>query len=78
MIVLRGAGPCFSSGYDLSGDNSADLPYATARGDGFWPRHVVDGAFRIWDLRKPGPALHSLKAHAHWTTRCGRWRLCAT
>jgi len=53
VIVLRGAGPCFSSGYDLSGDNSADLPYETALGDGFWPRHVVDGAFRIWDLRKP-------------------------
>ena len=53
VVVLRGAGACFSSGYDLSGDNSSELPYETSLGDGFWPRHVVDGAFRIWDLRKP-------------------------
>lgn len=53
VVILRGAGPCFSSGYDLSADNRADLPYASTMGDGFWPRHVVDGAFRIWDLAKP-------------------------
>ena len=53
VIVLRGAGSSFSSGYDLSGNNQADLPYASTMGDGFWPRHVVDGAFRIWDLAKP-------------------------
>jgi len=53
VVVIRGAGPCFSSGYDLSRDNAQDLPFETARGDGFWPRHVVEGAFRIWDLAKP-------------------------
>lgn len=53
VIIVRGAGPCFSSGYDLSSNNAADLPFDSAMGDGFWPRHVVDGAFRIWDLRKP-------------------------
>ena len=53
VVILRGAGSCFSSGYDLSADNRADLPYASTMGDGFWPRHVVDGAFRIWDLAKP-------------------------
>ena len=53
VIILRGAGPCFSSGYDLSANNADELPFASAGGDGFWPRHVVDGAFRIWDLRKP-------------------------
>ena len=53
VIVLRGAGPCFSSGYDLSLNNADGLPLETASGDGFWPRQVVEGAFRIWDLAKP-------------------------
>ncbi|MEM9174366.1 MAG: enoyl-CoA hydratase-related protein [Myxococcota bacterium] len=53
VVVLRGAGSSFSSGYDLSSDNQKDLPYPSTMGDGFWPRHVVDGAFRIWDLAKP-------------------------
>lgn len=53
VMVLRGAGKCFSSGYDLSGSNGAELPYPSSMGDGFWPRHVVEGAFKIWDLAKP-------------------------
>ncbi|MBL6854540.1 MAG: enoyl-CoA hydratase/isomerase family protein [Alphaproteobacteria bacterium] len=50
--ILRGAGSCFSAGYDLSGEGGA-LPYQTAGGAGQWARHVVEGAFRIWDLAKP-------------------------
>ncbi|GIS32714.1 MAG: hypothetical protein Ct9H90mP4_06280 [Gammaproteobacteria bacterium] len=53
VIILSGAGKCFSAGYDLSSNVSADLPYHTGKTDGFWPRHVVEGAFRIWDLSKP-------------------------
>jgi enoyl-CoA hydratase len=53
VTVLRGAGSCFSAGYDLGSNNAANQPYFTAGGDGFWPRHVVEGAFRIWDLAKP-------------------------
>ncbi len=53
VTVLRGAGPCFSAGYDLAADNAAGQPYFTAGGDGFWPRHVAEGWFRIWDLAKP-------------------------
>ena len=51
VIVLRGAGTCFSSGYDLAG--VGDLPFHTAGGQGQWARHVVEGCFRIWDLAKP-------------------------
>ena len=47
VIILSGAGKCFSAGYDLSSDVSADLPYHTGKTDGFWPRHVVEGAFKI-------------------------------
>ncbi|NDC58381.1 MAG: enoyl-CoA hydratase, partial [Alphaproteobacteria bacterium] len=51
VVVIRGAGACFSAGYDLSADGARQpLPYFTAAGAGQWARHVVDGCFRIWDL----------------------------
>ncbi|TWT09461.1 enoyl-CoA hydratase/isomerase family protein [Reyranella sp. CPCC 100927] len=53
VTVIRGAGPAFSAGYDLSADNRVDQPFHTAGGLGQWPRHVVDGWFRVWDLAKP-------------------------
>lgn len=52
VMVLRGNGACFSSGYDLGGVGR-DLPFHTAGGQGQWARHVVEGCFRIWDLAKP-------------------------
>src|SRR5579859_7147499 len=51
VMVIRGAGTCFSSGYDLAGVGA--LPFHTAGGQGQWARHVVEGCFRIWDLAKP-------------------------
>jgi enoyl-CoA hydratase len=53
VSVVRGAGPCFSSGYDLASDLDADQPYPTAGGDGSWSRHVSEGWFKLWDLAKP-------------------------
>jgi enoyl-CoA hydratase len=53
VTIMRGAGPAFCSGYDLSADNRQGQPYHTAGGLGQWSRHVVDGWFRIWDLAKP-------------------------
>lgn len=53
VMILRGAGTCFSAGYDLGGGTGAPYPFHTAGGAGHWPRHVVEGAFRIWDLSKP-------------------------
>ena len=53
VTILRGAGSCFSAGYDLGQNLLEDQPYHTAGGDGNWSRHVVDGWLRIWDLRKP-------------------------
>jgi enoyl-CoA hydratase len=53
VTILRGAGPCFSSGYDLKSNLSEDRPYYTPGGDGAWSRHVTEGWFRIWDLAKP-------------------------
>jgi enoyl-CoA hydratase len=54
VIIIRGAGACFSAGYDLSLEGRAqELPFHTAGGAGQWARHVVEGCFRIWDLTKP-------------------------
>jgi enoyl-CoA hydratase len=51
VMILRGAGVCFSSGYDLAG--TGPLPFHTAGHQGSWARHVVEGCFRMWDLAKP-------------------------
>ncbi len=56
VTILRGAGSCFSAGYDLSAETgraAQGLPFHTAGGAGEWSRHVVEGCFRIWDLAKP-------------------------
>jgi enoyl-CoA hydratase len=53
VMIIRGAGPCFSAGYDLKPDRSDPPPWYTAGGDGHWPRHVVNGWFDIWDLATP-------------------------
>lgn len=53
VIVLRGAGSCFSAGYDLSSDVREGQPWYSAGGLGNWPRHVTEGCLRIWDMAKP-------------------------
>src|SRR5215470_17575786 len=53
VSILRGAGVCFSAGYDLGSNNAEGQPYYTASGAGQWARHVVEGWFSIWDLAKP-------------------------
>ncbi len=73
VTILRGAGKDFCAGYDLSADNYADQPYHTASGLGQWSRHVVEGAFRIWDLAKPVIAQvhgHCLAGGTELATAC--------
>ena len=53
VTILRGSGGHFSAGYDLKQDASQDQPFHTAGGIGNWPRHVVDGFFRMNDLAHP-------------------------
>jgi enoyl-CoA hydratase len=53
VMIVRGAGPSFSAGYDLAGGNEGyELPFYTPAGDGQWPRHVTEGWMSIWDLAK--------------------------
>jgi len=52
--IVRGAGSCFSAGYELGDGNvGQEHPYYTPGGDGHWPRHVTEGWMSIWDLAKP-------------------------
>jgi enoyl-CoA hydratase len=52
VIVVRGAGPCFSAGYDLGAVNHA-VERSTAPLDGWWSRHVVANWFEMWDMPTP-------------------------
>jgi len=53
VTIIRGAGPCFSAGYDLQSDVSKGQPFYTAGGLANWPRQVGEGFFRIWELAQP-------------------------
>ncbi|MDE3203879.1 MAG: enoyl-CoA hydratase/isomerase family protein [Acidobacteriota bacterium] len=54
VTVLRGAGPCFSSGYDLGGGPLMEgSPFYSAPGPGVWARQANDTWFSVWDLAKP-------------------------
>jgi enoyl-CoA hydratase len=53
VSIVRGAGPCFSSGYDLKSDLGASQPYFTPNVGLQWARHVSEGWMSLWDLAKP-------------------------
>ena len=54
VSIIRGAGECFSAGYELGdGNEGLEMPHFTAGGEGQWPRHVTEAWMGIWDLAKP-------------------------
>ncbi|MEI7991227.1 MAG: enoyl-CoA hydratase-related protein [Actinomycetota bacterium] len=53
VFVIRGAGPCFSAGYDLAQDPGEQHPWPLSPADGAWARHVLQGWFEMMDLSKP-------------------------
>jgi len=53
VIVVRGAGPSFSAGYDLAPEPGQPLPRPIAPLDGAWPRHLVEGWFEMMDMATP-------------------------
>ena len=52
VMIIRGAGTCFSAGYDLGSPNS-DVERPIAKTDGWWSRHVVNNHFEMWDMATP-------------------------
>lgn len=54
VSIVRGAGTCFSAGYDLGGGNAGQQPaFYSAQGDGYWARYNIETWMQIWDLAKP-------------------------
>lgn len=57
VTIIRGAGSCFSAGYDLSRDLREERPWFTSpeisTRDLSWARHVTEGWFKMWDMAKP-------------------------
>ena len=57
VTIIRGAGKCFSSGYDLKaglrGEHEKNQPFYTASGLGNWARHLTESNFQMWDMAKP-------------------------
>src|SRR5665213_2482521 len=53
VIVIRGAGPAFCSGYDLSPEPDDPMPRPIALRDGFWSRSLVEGWFEMMDMATP-------------------------
>ena len=73
VTIIRGAGPAFCAGYDLSADNAEGQPYQSAGGIWPWSRHVVEGWLRMWDLAKPTIAQvhgHCLAGGSELATAC--------
>ena len=52
VMLIRGAGPAFCAGYDLS-KPSSDVERSSATADGWWSRHVVANWFEMWDMATP-------------------------
>ena len=53
VFVIRGAGPCFSAGYDLAQDPAEQHPWPLSPAAGARARHVLQGWFEMMDLSKP-------------------------
>ena len=53
VIIIRGAGPSFSAGYDLAQDKSETPPWPISTADGAWARHVLTGWFEMMDMATP-------------------------
>jgi enoyl-CoA hydratase len=53
VMIIRGAGTCFSAGYDLNPDPDQPLPRPIAIRDGFWSRSLVEGWFELMDMATP-------------------------
>jgi enoyl-CoA hydratase len=53
VMLIRGAGSCWSAGYDLAEDATAATTRHAAMVDGWWARQVVDGWFEMWDYATP-------------------------
>jgi enoyl-CoA hydratase len=52
VMIVRGAGKSFCSGYDLGTPNT-NVERSIARQDGWWSRQMVNNWFEMWDMATP-------------------------
>ena len=54
VIILKGAGRCFSAGYDIGGTMGTEEPDFGSQyiGDSHWARYLVNQYWQIWELSK--------------------------
>jgi enoyl-CoA hydratase len=53
VMIIRGAGSCFSAGYDLAQARDETPPWSISTADGAWARHVLQGWFEMMDMATP-------------------------
>ena len=73
VTIIRGAGPGFSTGYDLlegaTGANEQGQPFYTTPGLTQWGRHLVESCIRMWDWANRSFARYTASASqglANW------------
>jgi enoyl-CoA hydratase len=71
-IVLKGAGPCFSAGYDFGGGMGTEEPDFGSQyvGTSHWARYLVNQYWQIWELSK------TVIAQTHGFVLAGATELC--
>jgi enoyl-CoA hydratase len=54
VVIIRGAGRCFSAGYDIGGGMGTDEPDFGSQyeGDSHWARYLINQYWQIWELSK--------------------------
>lgn len=73
VVIIKGAGRCFSAGYDIGGGMGTDEPDFGSQFEGFshWARYLINQYWQVWELSK------IVIAQTHGYVLAGASELCA-